>query len=137
MLLSIFIFTGVKASGQSAIYLCEKTGKWGAIGDDGNEPRASIKEVKEEALKRCKDKGGEDCRLFYTNDSKGWYSFIVGDNKGKFVFAVGVSQQSEKAALKNAMDNYLQQGGIVKTGLETSSWYCPKDPVQKKKSTKN
>lgn len=137
MLLLTILLTGVKASGQSAIYVCEKTGKWGAIGDDGNEPRASIKEVKEEALKRCKDNGGEDCRLFYTNDSKGSYSFIRGDIKGKFVFAVGFSQQSEKEALKNAMDNYLQKGGIVNTGLETSSWYCPKDPVQKKKTIKN
>ena len=131
------LFASGKVAAQSAIYVCEKTGKWGATGDNGEAPRATMKEVKDAALKMCKESGGEDCVLYYSSTKNGYFSFMGGNSRDEFVFALGISQQSERDAMKKSMDNYLKQGGIVRIGLESVSWHCPKDPVQKKKSTKN
>lgn len=119
---------------QSAVYVCKETGRWGVAWDDGNAPRMSMEETKKEALKRCTDWGGKDCQLFFSATNKGWYSFFQGGEKGKYVFAIGKSLVSEKESMKNAMDDYLQKGGIIQPGCETSGWYTPKDAITKKKN---
>lgn len=119
-------------NGQSAVYICEKTGQWGVASDDGNAPRLTFEQTKKEAIKSCKEKGGEDCKLYFSSESKGWYTFLTGVEKGKYTFAAGQSTQSEKDAYKKAIDDYLQKGGIIRPGCEFSSWYCPKDAIKRK-----
>jgi hypothetical protein len=116
---------------QSAVYVCNETGRWGVAWDDGNAPRMSLEETKKEALKRCADWGGMNCQLFFSTTNKGWYSFFQGGEKKKYVFAIGKSQVSEKESMKKAMDDYLQKGGIIQPGCQTSSWYAPKDAIKK------
>lgn len=87
--------------------------------DDGNAPRMPMEQTKKEAKKRCVDMRGEECILFFSSETKGWYIFFTGGEKGKYVFAIGTSLQSEKEAMKNALDNYVQKGGIVGPGCET------------------
>lgn len=118
-------------AGQSAVYVCEKTGKWHAVHDDGNAPRMTMKEVEKEALKGCIERGGEDCQLFFSTKTKGRYVFFTGGEKGKYVFAIGTSKLSEKDAYKIAMDNYLQKGGVIRPGCESYSWYSSKDAIAK------
>ncbi len=119
------------AAGQSAVFVCEKTGKWHAVHDDGNAPRSTMKEVEKEALKGCIERGGEDCRLFFSSKTKGRYAFFTGGEKGKYVFAIGTSQLSEKDAYKKATNNYLQKGGVIRPGCEYYSWYYSKDAIKK------
>lgn len=71
-----------KAVAQSAIYVCEKTGRWGMAYDDGNAPRMPMEQTKKEAKKRCVDMRGEECILFFSSETKGWYSFFTGAKKG-------------------------------------------------------
>jgi len=117
---------------QSAVYICKETGQWGVAWDDGNAPRMSIEETKKEASKRCYDRGGKDCQLFFSDITKGWFTFFTGGEKGKYVFAIGKSVLSEKESTKKAMDDYLQKGGIIQPGCATSSWSAPKDAVKGK-----
>jgi hypothetical protein len=122
--------TDIKA--QSAVYVCKETGQWGVAWDDGNAPRMSMEETKKEASKRCYDRGGKDCQLFFSDATKGWYTFFTGGDKGKYVFAIGKSLVSEKESMKKAMDDYLQKGGIIQPGCQTSNWYAPKDAIKGK-----
>jgi len=122
----------VVVNGQSAVYICEKTGRWGVAWDDGNAPRMSMEETKKEALKRCYDRGGKDCQLFFSDTAKGWFGFFTGGDKEKYVFAMGKSLVSEKEAMKKAMDDYLQKGGILSPGCESTSWNAPKDAIKRK-----
>jgi hypothetical protein len=123
------LFTYNKLEAQSAVYVCSKTGRYGIANDDGNAPRMSLEQTKKEAKKRCVDWGGEECILFYSDETKGWYSFFTGGEKGKYVFAIGKSLRSEKESMKKAIDDFVQKGGIVQPGCGTSSWYVPKDAI--------
>lgn len=129
------LFTFNRSKAQSAVYVCAKTGRYGIASDDGNVPRMSMEQTQKEAKKRCTDWGGEECILFFSDETKGWYSFFTGGEKGKYVFAIGKSIQSEKEAMKKAVDDFVQKGGIVQPGCETSSWYVPKNAIGYK--TKN
>jgi hypothetical protein len=114
---------------QSAVYVCAKTGRYGIASDDGNAPRMSLEQTKKEAKKRCIDQGGEECILFYSDETKGWYTLFTGGEKEKYIFAIGKSIQSEKESMKKAIDDFLKKGGIIQPSCGTSSWYVPKDAV--------
>ena len=124
---TLFTYNTIEA--QSAVYVCTKTGRYGVAFDDGNAPRMNMGQAKQEAQKRCLDTGGEDCQLFFSSQTKGWYTFFMGNEKGTYTFAVGKSKVSEKESMKKAIDDYLQKGGIVMAGCQTLSWYAPKDAI--------
>lgn len=124
------------ANAQTAVYVCEKTGIWRVSYDDGKAPRMTMEQVKDEAKKSCVEWGGEECRLFYSNTNKGWYTFFMGGDPGKYIFVIARSENSEKESMKKAMDEYLQKGGVIAPGCMTSSWHVPKDAVTKKELNK-
>lgn len=130
----LLVMSGTFVQAQTAVYICEKTGRFGVASDDGNAPRMTMEETRKAALKRCTDLGGEDCKLFFSSDTKGWYGLFTGGDKGKYVFAIGQSTQSEKGAMKKAIDDYLQKGGIMAPGAVSSTWYLPKDVIKTKKN---
>ncbi|MBL0884545.1 MAG: hypothetical protein IBJ16_14585 [Chitinophagaceae bacterium] len=123
------LFTYDTIEAQSAVYVCTKTGRYGVAFDDGNPPRMNMDQTKQEAQKRCRDTGGEDCQLFFSNHTKGWYTFYTGNEKGTYTFAVGKSMVSEQESMNKAIDEYLQTGGRIMVGCQTLSWYAPTDAI--------
>lgn len=129
VILLFTLFENNLLQAQSAVFVCAKTGRWGTAFDDGNTPRMSLEQTKREAKKRCQDTGGEDCQLVFSSTTKGWYTFFLGSEKEKYIFAVGQSLVSEKESMKKAIDNFIQRGGVVRTNCQTSSWYAPKNAI--------
>src|SRR5690349_3877072 len=76
------------ASGQCVIYSDDNTGAFGAGFNNDNAP-TTFRECKDEALKQCRNHGGQDCEVLLQGSSGGWWAIISGRKSDGRVYFQG------------------------------------------------
>src|SRR6185312_4581553 len=100
LIILLVVSGAVYSFGQCSVAVCNKTGVWGVVYNDGKAPVATMDELKQLAIRQCGLKGGTNCREFYTMEAKGcWYAFMIGTgDDGRFTYRAIAGEKSKEEA---------------------------------------
>jgi len=109
--------------GQYVIYICEKTGVFGAGFNNDNMP-TTYKECADFAKRKCEEAGGTECRQVAKSRKQGWCALITA-TQGDILMVQSVEGHDSKAGAEAAVrEKFRAKGGLNSDDIAVYSWYA-------------
>ncbi len=119
----IGIFLPLCSHGQYVVYICEKTGAFGAGFNNDNMP-TTYKECAEFAKRKCEEAGGTECRQLAKSTKQGWCALVTA-TQGDVLMVQSVEGHASKASAEAAVrEKFRAKGGLNSDEVAVACWYA-------------